>query len=93
MVDAGQACGPTAPCARMDNYCDPSSLICVTLPIEGQPCTGGGQCVQYAYCDAGTCQIRPAAGQACTAASGCQFTSFCPASGVCEAPTSPIVCP
>lgn len=91
----GAPCEPGANygCGRVDERCDAASRTCVPLSAPGSPCETIGDCVGYAYCDAGACKIRPTIGQPCAMPIEiqCMGSLVCPA-GVCAAPTPGPAC-
>jgi hypothetical protein len=91
----GAPCEPGANfgCGRVDERCDGPSRTCVPLSKPGSPCETIGDCVGYAYCDAGACKVRPTIGQPCDTPIEIQcMGSLVCVQGVCAAPTLPPAC-
>lgn len=90
----GAGCNPALEaggCIRYDDYCHPMDRKCTALPGDGQPCTEAGECLDYAYCDAGTCRKRPIEGGACSDTIKCLGTLEC-VDMVCTVNVSTEVC-
>jgi hypothetical protein len=71
LAGPGETCDPAGAfgfsCLRTDNYCDVDTEVCTERINPGESCSVELQnCVNFAFCDAGTCATRPGAGDACT---------------------------
>jgi hypothetical protein len=94
LSNRGGACNPALEaggCIRIDDYCHPTDRKCTALPGDGKPCTAANECMDYAYCDAGTCRKRPIEGGTCSDTIQCLGTLEC-TNMVCTANTSTQVC-
>src|SRR5262249_13865247 len=94
----GEACVPSlaiGSCARIDQWCDPTSSTCRARKAIGATCTGEGQCIEASACVHGVCTIKPGIGANCGADSiqgSCLGDLACvvgtctriPAEGVCQ---------
>lgn len=82
-------------CDRMDNYCDPTTMVCTAKVAVGGACTSGVRCVDYAYCDGATmlCVASPAVGETCDVDGprNCLGDLECTA-GTCAAPPAGMSC-
>jgi hypothetical protein len=90
----GAGCNPALEaggCISDDDYCHPMDRKCTVLPGDGKPCTEAGECLDYAYCDAGTCRKRPVEGEACSDTLKCLGTMKC-TDMLCTLSTSTEVC-
>ena len=70
LAEAGETCNPDAAfgfsCLRLDHYCDPGEGVCKPRLGVGESCSVElGNCVSFAFCDAGTCAARPGLGDPC----------------------------
>lgn len=67
LAKVGERCNPDldVACRSLDAWCDPATSTCVRLPGAGEPCADGDRCLDYAYCDRGTCKVRPGEGGLC----------------------------
>ena len=98
----GASCDPPLgffACDRVDNYCDPATLVCVARRTDGETCqtsdTTGivGTCIQADWCDAGICRPLPVIGEACANSAFCLPGLLCFSStGLCERPPPPALC-
>ena len=67
----GETCDPAQgfgfmSCARSDNWCDSTDNTCKNKPVVGEACNVEvDNCIDYAYCDGGTCAAAPGVGAAC----------------------------
>ena len=67
----GETCDPArgfgiVACVRTDLWCDPADTTCKKRPAPGEACDiEVDNCIDYAYCVAGTCVAKPGAGEAC----------------------------
>ena len=80
LQNRGGQCNPSlqqGACIRFDDYCHPTDRKCVQLPGDGQPCAPGDACLQYAFCDAGTCRRKAIEGEACMDGGNCLGTLSC----------------
>ena len=67
----GHTCSANgAMCDDPQSYCDTVSGICVALGRPGSACVNSSQCLPYATCVSGTCQMRPQEGEACVPDAG-----------------------
>jgi hypothetical protein len=62
----GEACGfiLNYPCVSREDYCDPTTLVCLQKKPPGAACSGS-ECVGFASCLNGICTAHPTVGQAC----------------------------
>jgi hypothetical protein len=99
LPDEGETCDPELffgiiTCLRTDNWCDPGDMICKKRTAVGDTCDVEiGGCVDYAYCDAGTCTSNGSAGDACDVELGpeCLGDLDC-VNNVCTAPEPEPIC-
>ncbi|TKD01374.1 hypothetical protein [Polyangium fumosum] len=80
LQNRGGQCNPSlkqGACFRFDDYCHPTDRKCVQLPKDGEPCTDDNKCLQYSFCDAGTCKRLAIEGEACTDDGDCLGTLRC----------------
>lgn len=86
-ADRGGACGFTMnyPCLSREDYCDPTTLVCLQKKPPGAACSGS-ECVGFASCLNGICTAHPTVGQACGAngSLSCLGDTAC-VGGVCVA--------
>lgn len=71
------------PCARFDNYCDPTSATCVERKAVGDTCDAEAMepgCVEYATCAGDLCVEYPSLGDECADDEG----MYCLGSLSCE---------
>jgi hypothetical protein len=62
----GEACTERSGCVDYDLLCDPTTLKCTRRGRVGEPCDAGEyDCVNYAYCAAGTCAPLLKLGESC----------------------------
>lgn len=89
----GGQCNPSLDdaCRSINNFCDAGGK-CAKLPKPGEPCTPGGRCAGYAFCDGTTCRMRPLEGEACTADGPRCLGDLRCETDVCVAPGTPRVC-
>jgi hypothetical protein len=73
------------PCLSREDYCDPTTLVCLQSKPVGAACSGS-ECVAFASCLNGICTAHPTLGQACDAIGGlsCLGDVAC-VGGVCVA--------
>jgi hypothetical protein len=86
----GEAC--TNQCARIDDYCDATTMKCAKRHATGEACTAdGNECAGYAYCNNGTCAVRPGAGETCDATNGpsCLGSLDCGTNNTCQLNETP----
>jgi hypothetical protein len=98
----GATCDPEvflAACDRFDNYCDAADTTCKKRKAPGEPCDIEiDNCVEYAWCNGGTCAAFPGEGQPCSGPQGddCLGDLDCESSGTgsgtCRAPTPDAPC-
>ena len=80
LQNRGGQCNPSlkqGACFRFDDYCHPTDRKCVQLPKDGDPCTMDNKCLQYSFCDNGTCKRLAIEGEACTDDGNCLGTLRC----------------
>jgi hypothetical protein len=92
----GETCDPAQwySCVRYDNYCDPITTVCTINKDVGEACDVElRNCLDFAYCDAGTCVAKPSLGEGCVAdgAPDCLGSLEC-AGGRCVVPEPEPVC-
>jgi hypothetical protein len=66
----GGDCSGDVACA-LDSRCEPVTRKCVARTAIGSACSVSSECIEGAYCDAGTCAAQKTAGQPCTAFDEC----------------------
>lgn len=99
LPDEGETCDPELffgiiTCLRTDNWCDPADMVCKDKLAVGATCDVEiGGCVDYAYCDAGTCAALPGEGGACDVELGpeCLGDLDC-VNQVCTVPEAEPIC-
>ncbi|MDC3960665.1 hypothetical protein [Polyangium jinanense] len=80
LQNRGGQCNPSlqqGACVRFDDYCHPTDRKCVQLPGDGTACTMDNECLQYAFCDNGTCKRKAIEGEACMDDGNCLGTLRC----------------
>jgi hypothetical protein len=83
----GETCGGAVGvfCAKIHDYCDDATSTCTRKHLPGEDCTTSNGCVDYAFCNSGTCRARYQAGEACDAVNA---PTYCGSGLVCEGGTN-----